>query len=130
MSALFNMIAQRDQSLSIGIARDSRTLAVESKRDSSSMKTLAVVTMVFWPGTFVTVRLKSPTSHSTFELTVSSFLVFLRNANIHLARRHRPKCCEPSLLDLLGGHCTLNYCDLHDVVDLVLDQNSTSYAQT
>jgi hypothetical protein len=55
MSALFNMIAQRDQSLSIGIARDLRMLAVESQRDGSSMKTVAVMTMAFLPGTFVAV---------------------------------------------------------------------------
>ncbi|KAL9111932.1 MAG: hypothetical protein Q9227_003782 [Pyrenula ochraceoflavens] len=53
ITVIFNLIAQRDQSLNIDVARDSRTLAVESKRDSSSMKTIAAVTMFFLPGTFV-----------------------------------------------------------------------------
>ena len=35
------------------IARDSRLLALAAQRDSSSMKSLAVVTMFFLPGTFV-----------------------------------------------------------------------------
>jgi Mg2+ and Co2+ transporter CorA len=47
------MITQRDGSLNIALARDSRTLAAASKRDSSSMKTLAAMTALFLPGTFV-----------------------------------------------------------------------------
>lgn len=43
----------KDQHISIAIAKASREIAVESKRDSSSMKTIAAVTMFFLPGTFV-----------------------------------------------------------------------------
>jgi len=50
---LFNLIAQRDANLNITLAKDSRTLASASKRDSSSMKTLAAVTVTFLPATFV-----------------------------------------------------------------------------
>ena len=39
--------------MSIGVAQDSRTIALASKHDSTSMKTLAAVTVVFLPGTFV-----------------------------------------------------------------------------
>lgn len=39
--------------VSISLAEDSRTLASAAKRDSSSMKTIAAVTVVFLPGTFV-----------------------------------------------------------------------------
>jgi hypothetical protein len=74
LSSLYNIIAQRDQRISIDIADASRALALDSKRDqnisieisrassiialesrrdSSAMKTLAAVTMVFLPGTFV-----------------------------------------------------------------------------
>jgi hypothetical protein len=35
----------------------SNLIATEGKRDSSSMKTIAAVTMVFLPGTFVAVRI-------------------------------------------------------------------------
>ena len=55
IQGLFNLIAQCDQTTSVDIARDSRTLAQESKKDSDSMKTIAAVTMVFLPGTFVAV---------------------------------------------------------------------------
>jgi Mg2+ and Co2+ transporter CorA len=50
---LFNLIAQKDANLNITLAKDSRTLASASKRDSSSMKTLAAVTVAFLPGTFI-----------------------------------------------------------------------------
>ncbi len=46
-------IAQKDSLVGIQLAKDSRTLAIESKRDSSSMKTIAAVTMAFLPCTFV-----------------------------------------------------------------------------
>ncbi|KAI1288209.1 hypothetical protein F5Y03DRAFT_379986 [Xylaria venustula] len=63
VQGIFNLIAQQDQNTSIGIARDSRILAAESKRDSTSMKTLAVVTMAFLPGAFVAAVLAIPVFH-------------------------------------------------------------------
>jgi hypothetical protein len=42
-----------DADMSLKIAKDGRMLAVESKRDSASMKTIAIVSMIFLPGTFV-----------------------------------------------------------------------------
>jgi hypothetical protein len=53
MSAIYNLIAQKDSNVGLRVANHSRTLAIESKRDSSSMKTIAAVTMAFLPGTFV-----------------------------------------------------------------------------
>jgi hypothetical protein len=81
VAALFNIIAQndskvsieiavasralaienkKDQRISIAIAKASRAIAVESKRDSSSMKTIAAVTMLFLPGTFVASLFATP----------------------------------------------------------------------
>ena len=41
------------------MARDSKELAEASKRDSSSMKVIAVLTTLFLPGTFIAVSSKS-----------------------------------------------------------------------
>lgn len=60
LQGIFNLIAQRDQITNIEIARDSRTLAEESKRDSTSMKSIAAVTMAFLPGTFAASVLAMP----------------------------------------------------------------------
>ncbi|KAI1846665.1 hypothetical protein JX266_007238 [Neoarthrinium moseri] len=60
VAGLFNLISQRDQSTSIEIAKSSQDIATESKRDSTSMKAIAAVTMCFLPGTFVAVSKASP----------------------------------------------------------------------
>ena len=58
---------QEDSSTSRSIAIDSRKLAEASTRDSSSMKAIAVLTMVFLPGTAVAVR--APQKRSEQMLT-------------------------------------------------------------
>ena len=65
---IFNLIAQRDQSQNIKIADASRALAEATKRDSTSMKALAVVTMCFLPGTFLAVR-----AHPSLPLCLLDF---------------------------------------------------------
>lgn len=51
-----NMIAQGDSRATVAIAEQSRRIAIDTKRDSIAMKTIAALTMVFLPGTFVGVR--------------------------------------------------------------------------
>ena len=53
LSALFALTSQQSNELSIALARETANLARESKKDSTSMKAIAAVTMVFLPGTFV-----------------------------------------------------------------------------
>ncbi|KAI9797187.1 MAG: hypothetical protein M1833_005596 [Piccolia ochrophora] len=49
----YSMIAQNDSRLNQSIASDSAQIASASKRDSSAMKTVALITAIFLPGTFV-----------------------------------------------------------------------------
>jgi hypothetical protein len=99
IQGIFNLIAQQDQNTSIGIARDSKILAEESKRDSTSMKALAIVTMAFLPGTFSAVCAFSPdscTSHrinSEYMITNTSKLVALLDVNVPLGRNKQHRCC-------------------------------------
>ena len=60
IQGLFNIIAQHEQELSRELTKASlqlgeatRQIAEDSKRDSTSMKAIAAVTMFFLPGTFV-----------------------------------------------------------------------------
>ncbi|KAL9619967.1 MAG: hypothetical protein Q9160_005436 [Pyrenula sp. 1 TL-2023] len=53
LTALFNLSNREEMKLSIGLAEDSRIVATASQRDSSSMKTLAAVTVLFLPGTAI-----------------------------------------------------------------------------
>ncbi|OJD29834.1 magnesium transport protein transmembrane region [Diplodia corticola] len=60
MTALYTLVGQRDSKLNLEMAYDSRRLASASKRDSSSMKTIAVLTTVFLPGTFIATVFSMP----------------------------------------------------------------------
>ncbi|KAL8946946.1 MAG: hypothetical protein Q9222_006724 [Ikaeria aurantiellina] len=53
LSVVANFIAQNDGRTNIAIAEASRRIAFETKRDSDAMKTIAALTMVFLPATFV-----------------------------------------------------------------------------
>lgn len=57
-TALFQLLAQKDQQLGLQIASDSRVVAVEARKDSSSMKTIATMTLIFLPPTFISVSVK------------------------------------------------------------------------
>jgi hypothetical protein len=60
LQGVLNLGAQRDAAVNIQLARDSQTIAEDSKRDSTSMMALSIVAMLFLPGTYTAV---SP-SHS------------------------------------------------------------------
>ena len=57
---LFNLISQQETRVGIAVAEDSRTLASASKEDSTAMKTIAAVTIVFLPGTSVAALFAMP----------------------------------------------------------------------
>lgn len=54
---LYSLISQRDSKINILIAEDSKKITLAAKRDSTAMKTISVLTMVFLPGMFVAVCL-------------------------------------------------------------------------
>lgn len=56
MYELFNRISQKDSELNYGMAADTKEISIATKRDSSSMKVVALLTTIFLPGTFVSVR--------------------------------------------------------------------------
>ncbi|KAL9589038.1 MAG: hypothetical protein Q9203_002166 [Teloschistes exilis] len=53
LSVVANFMTQNDGRTNIAIAEASRRIAFETKRDSDAMKTIAALTMVFLPATFV-----------------------------------------------------------------------------
>ena len=55
MNLLFSIAAQVDNKTNLDIADLTAKIALDTKRDSSSMITIAAVTMVFLPGTFISV---------------------------------------------------------------------------
>ncbi|KAL9605721.1 MAG: hypothetical protein Q9179_001104 [Wetmoreana sp. 5 TL-2023] len=59
-----NFIAHNDSATNLTIAEASRRIAFETKRDSDAMKTIAALTMVFLPATFVAPNTAPPTRPS------------------------------------------------------------------
>ncbi|KAL9613337.1 MAG: hypothetical protein Q9167_002098 [Letrouitia subvulpina] len=53
LQVIFHLITSRETRVSIAVAEDSRALASTTKEDSTAMKTLAIVTVTFLPGTFI-----------------------------------------------------------------------------
>ena len=62
MSVLYNQIAQRDALVNLDIAKATREDSVIMIQDSNAMKTIAVLTTLFLPGTFIAVSLISNSS--------------------------------------------------------------------
>lgn len=110
IQGIFNLIAQHDQNTSIRIARDSKMIAVESKRDSTSMKTIAVVTMTLLPDAFAAVVIPSSI---LFSIDMGAFIKLvtghLLNTHVSMGREQPYRHCQPTVLDLLVHHCASHF---------------------
>lgn len=70
-------INRADQRSNIQIADSSHTIAVESKRDNLSMMTIAAITMIFLPGTFVASLFAMPLlDWSSTDVVRSGFWIY------------------------------------------------------
>ncbi|KAH7402689.1 hypothetical protein BKA66DRAFT_6936 [Pyrenochaeta sp. MPI-SDFR-AT-0127] len=78
INLIFSLIAQDENRLSRSVAQKSEMIAAASKKDSAAMKTLAVLTTVFLPPTFVatffSMTMFDWTSDPTRTLTSSKYL--------------------------------------------------------
>ena len=55
LNVVYSLVAQRDSRSNLDVAMNSASIARASKRDSSAMKAIAVITACFLPGTFIAV---------------------------------------------------------------------------
>jgi hypothetical protein len=62
LQGVLNLVSQRDARVNMSLAASSNRIALDTKRDSTSMMAIAVLTMVFLPGTFTSVWLPIPSS--------------------------------------------------------------------
>lgn len=60
ISQAFNLVAQRDSKINLTVAEDSNHVATLAARDSETMKTITVLTLLFLPSTLVTVIILLP----------------------------------------------------------------------
>jgi hypothetical protein len=68
-------MAQKDSKVNLQLAEITTTIAKESKKDSSAMKAIAVLTMCFLPGTFVAVCTLAPGPLNLLPPSSSSLLI-------------------------------------------------------
>ncbi|KAL1871133.1 hypothetical protein Daus18300_004878 [Diaporthe australafricana] len=54
INVAFNLVAQRDSKVNLAVAEDSNHVATLAARDSETMKTITVLTLLFLPSTLVT----------------------------------------------------------------------------
>jgi hypothetical protein len=52
---VYQFMAQKDSRVNLELAETTNIIAKESKKDSSAMKAIAMLTMCFLPGTFLAV---------------------------------------------------------------------------
>jgi hypothetical protein len=60
LAVLYNTAVQRDSKLNLNVAKSSASIAAASKRDSSVMKSISLLTMLFLPATFVSILFAIP----------------------------------------------------------------------
>lgn len=105
--------ASRANKLNTRIAQQNTHIALESKRDTSAMKAIAVLTMIFLPGTFFAV------SSSPFHaLNLLIFAVAFCSSILQLVKTIRAECRRP-LVDLSSRDHPVNTCCAYGVVDVV-----------
>jgi hypothetical protein len=141
---MFSIVALRDNKLNIQLAESSRRIAEESRldnllnvklakataqlaeetrQDSAAMKTIAVLTLTFLPGTAVAVSL--PYVHPDFKYLCSHYTptVFFRNGrNVQLGSPTGREAGISIRVDLLRHHGSINDCCVLCMV-LVVPEN-------
>ena len=59
LAVVYQFMSQKDSKTNIELAASSASIAKETKRDGTAMKTIAILTMFFLPGTFLAVSVAS-----------------------------------------------------------------------
>jgi len=97
---IYSLIAQKNSELSYGIAKSSAQIAEESRRDSYSMKTIAVLTLIFLPGTAIAVQ-SIHVRITVEEFSLTDSVVLLQHDDIQLAGWAQGAHCIKPLMGLL-----------------------------
>ena len=86
------------------MARSARQIAQATMRDSAAMRTIAVLTMLFLPGTAVAVSSASPRLCSLSQSDVRVIVVLLQHDHVQLDTEWRQQWqCVKLHLDILCG---------------------------
>ncbi|KAL2840632.1 hypothetical protein BJX68DRAFT_271581 [Aspergillus pseudodeflectus] len=65
LTAIYGLLAQRDNMVGVSVAIESKKISEASKRDGSALKSLTVLTAVFFPATYIATLFSLPTFDNT-----------------------------------------------------------------
>ena len=116
---------QSDNGFNASIALDSKKLAEASKRDSSSMKTIAALTMVFLPGTAIAVRTAPiPAPEARTHADITCYPDNFQHEPIFPNRFRVKTSCFPQLLVVLGHNDTSHHRGSSFVADVAPERSA------
>jgi preprotein translocase subunit SecG len=55
MAQIYSLLSQRDNMIGVSVAMESKKISEASKRDGSALKSLTVLTAIFFPATYIAV---------------------------------------------------------------------------
>ena len=116
MNLFFSIASQVDNRTNLQIAELTSKISIEAKRDSSSMITIAAVTMVFLPGTFISVRRQLLLSSKEFRTNV--LLGNLQHGLLQYRygqQRQSKSDCIASVVVLSNDHDPVDHNSIHFV---------------
>ncbi|KAL4781646.1 hypothetical protein BJX76DRAFT_349981 [Aspergillus varians] len=65
ITAIYGLLSQRDNMIGVSVAMESKKISEASKRDGSALKSLTVLTAIFFPATYIATLFSLPTFDST-----------------------------------------------------------------
>ncbi|KAL4994050.1 hypothetical protein BDV10DRAFT_197831 [Aspergillus recurvatus] len=65
ITAIYGLLSQRDNMIGVSVAMESKKISEASKRDGSALKSLTVLTAIFFPATYIATLFSLPTFDHT-----------------------------------------------------------------
>ncbi|KAL4733405.1 hypothetical protein BDV11DRAFT_210236 [Aspergillus similis] len=65
VTAIYSLLSQRDNMIGVSVAMESKKISEASKRDGSALKSLTVLTAIFFPATYIATLFSLPTFDHT-----------------------------------------------------------------
>lgn len=101
-------MAQRDNRDNLKMAKISTDIASVTKDDSFAMRTIAVMSIIFLPGTFISVYYIIVPCPKSCE-TKADLAVFLLDEHVQLASLRRYSSHFHTFLNILGRHNPVDF---------------------
>ncbi|KAL4759123.1 uncharacterized protein BDW70DRAFT_151856 [Aspergillus foveolatus] len=108
ITAIYSLLTQRDNMIGVSVAMESKKISEASKRDGSALKSLTVLTAIFFPATYIATLFSLPTFDHTplwiyWVVVVPLTLVIFGSWSSWTVYRQRRISQETAQRDIHGG---------------------------